>query len=61
MFVTVSLASGIEQVIDQNETLSLTKLISSPEVYLPLLGFFIIIILAFTLKQFFFKNEDKKY
>ena len=61
MFVTVSLASGIEQVLDQNETLSLTKLISSPEVYLPLLGFFIIIILAFTLKQFFFKNENKKY
>ena len=61
MFVTVSLASGIEQVIDKNETLSLTKMISSPEIYLPILGFFIILFLAFILKKLFFKNEHTKH
>ena len=55
MFVTVAIGSGIENVIDKNETLSLISVISSPEIYLPVIGFFIILIIAFLIKRFYFK------
>ena len=55
MFVTVAIGSGIENVIDKNESLSLISVISSPEIYLPIIGFFIILIIAFTIKRFYFK------
>ena len=54
MFVTVSIGSGIESVIDKNEKLSLISVISSPEIYLPVIGFFIILIIAFLIKRFYF-------
>ncbi len=56
MFVTVSLGSGIEQVIDKNEELSFTTVLVSPEIYLPLIGFFIILILALMIKKKFFNK-----
>ena len=56
MFVTVSIGSGIENVIDKNENLSLISVISSPEIYLPIIGFFIILIIAFIIKKFYFKQ-----
>ena len=55
MFVTVAIGSGIENVIDKNEKLSLISVISSPEIYLPIIGFFIILIIAFLIKRFYFK------
>ena len=61
MFVTVSLGSGIEEVIDKNADLSISKVISSPEIYLPLIGFFVILLISFLIKIFFFKtNEENK-
>ena len=56
MFVTVALGSGIENIIDKNEELSFLSVINSPEIYLPVLGFFIILILAFLIKKFYFKT-----
>ena len=56
MFVTVALGSGIENIIDKNEKLSIFSIVSSPEIYLPLEGFFILLILAFFIKKFYFKN-----
>ena len=56
MFVTVALGSGIENIIDKNEELSILSVINSPEIYLPVLGFFIILILAFLIKKFYFKT-----
>ena len=56
MFVTVSLGSGIESVLDKNQKLSFFNVINSPEIYLPLVGFFIILVLAFFIKKFYFKN-----
>ena len=56
MFVTVAIGSGIENVIDKNENLSLISVISSPEIYLPIIGFFIILIIAFSIKRFYFKQ-----
>ena len=54
-FVTVALGSGIEKIIDQNEELSFLPVVQSPEIYLPIIGFFIILICAFTIKKFYFK------
>ena len=56
MFVTVSLGSGIESVIDKNEELSIFSVITSPEIYLPIVGFFIILIAAFIIKKLYFKT-----
>ena len=56
MFVTVAIGSGIENVIDKNESLSLMSVISSPEIYLPIIGFFIILIIAFIIKKYYFKQ-----
>ena len=56
MFVTVALGSGIENIIDKNEELSILSVISSPEIYFPLFGFFIILILAFIIKKIYFKT-----
>ena len=56
MFVSVALGAGIESFIDQNEKLSFLALITSQDIYLPIIGFLIIIILTFILKKIFFKN-----
>lgn len=56
MFVTVSLGSGIESILGKNQELSILSVISSPEIYLPILGFFIILTIAFFIKKFYFKN-----
>ena len=55
-FVTVALGSGIEKIIDENAQLSFLPVIQSPEIYLPIIGFFIILIIAFLIKKFFFKS-----
>ena len=54
MFVTVALGSGIEQVIDQNTELNISNVILSPEIYIPIIGFFIILTIAFIIKKFYF-------
>jgi len=56
MFVTVALGSGIENIIDQNEKLSILNVVASPEIYLPIVGFFVLLISAFFIKKFYFKS-----
>ena len=55
-FVTVALGSGIEKIIDQNAELSFLPVIQSPEIYLPIIGFFILLLSAFFIKKVFFKT-----
>jgi len=55
MFVTVALGSGIEKVIDQNEKLSIFTVVSSPDIYLPIILFFLLLISAFIIKKIYFK------
>ena len=55
-FVTVALGSGIEKIIDQNAELSFLPVIQSPEIYLPIIGFFVLLLSAFFIKNFFFKT-----
>tara|TARA_B100000749_G_scaffold109976_1_gene84067 strand:+ start:9 stop:734 length:726 start_codon:yes stop_codon:yes gene_type:complete len=56
MFVTVALGSGIEKVIDQNVELSVSTVLFSPEIYIPIIAFFIILFIAFVIKKFYFKR-----
>ena len=56
MFVTVALGSGIEKVIDQNVELSISTVLFSPEIYIPIIAFFIILFIAFIIKKFYFKR-----
>ena len=56
MFVTVSIGSGIENVIDQNVKLSFASVIFSPEIYIPIVGFFILLFIGFAIKKFYFKD-----
>ncbi len=56
-FVWVSLGSGIEKIINQNlEAPSFTQLISSPDIYIPILGFLTLIILGIIIKNLFYKK-----
>mgnify|MGYP001446961065 CR=1 FL=1 len=56
MFVTVAIGSGLESVISKNEELSIFSVVNSPEIYLPIVGFFIILIIAFFIKKIYFKT-----
>ena len=58
MFVMVALGSGIENVIDENESLNFFDVLTAPNIYIPLIGFFIILISAIIIKKIFF-NTDK--
>ena len=55
MFITVSIGSGIESVIDKNAELTAISVFSSPEIYFPIIGFFTILLIAFFIKKFYFK------
>jgi uncharacterized membrane protein YdjX (TVP38/TMEM64 family) len=54
-FVTVALGSGIEKIIDQNIELNFWSVFLSPEIYLPIIGFLILFIVAFVVKKIYFK------
>tara|TARA_B100000287_G_scaffold139286_1_gene131229 strand:+ start:2644 stop:3363 length:720 start_codon:yes stop_codon:yes gene_type:complete len=57
IFVWTSLGSGIEKIIDQNLKLpTFIELIYSREIYLPILGFIIIMILGVVIKKIFYKS-----
>ena len=56
MFVTVSIGSGIETIIDQNEKLGFVNVIFSPEIYIPIVCFFILLIIGFVVKKLYFKD-----
>ena len=56
MFVTVAIGSGIERVIDQNAELSVLSVLTSPEIYIPIIGFAVILLSALGIKKFYFKD-----
>ena len=57
IFLMVSIGSGIEKIIDQNlEAPRIKDLIFSPDIYFPLVSFFLLIILTIILRKFFYKK-----
>ena len=57
MFLIVSLGSGLDKILQQSETVpSITDLIFSPEIYIPILGFIFIVLTTLIIRKFFYKN-----
>ena len=57
IFIVVSIGNGLEKVIDQNsEVPGLSEIIFSSEVYVPILAFFILVLLTILLRKLFYKS-----
>ena len=57
IFLAVSIGSGIEKLIDKNlEAPGFLKLILSSDIYIPLIGFFILVILSIMGRKIFYKK-----
>ena len=57
VFIWVSLGSGLEKIIDQNEEApNFTKLITSPDIYIPIVAFVILVIVTIIIRKFFYKK-----
>ena len=57
VFLVVSIGSGIEKFIDNNlEAPGFLELILSAEIYIPLVGFFILVLLSITCRKIFYKK-----
>tara|TARA_B100001564_G_scaffold335070_1_gene324139 strand:+ start:409 stop:1125 length:717 start_codon:yes stop_codon:yes gene_type:complete len=56
IFIINSLGEGINNIIQNNNSISLKNTIFNPEIYLPILGFFVILILSFYLKKKIFNS-----
>ena len=58
IFLTVSIGSGLEKIIDQNSEIpSIADIIFSPEIYIPILAFFGLVLITIFLKDFFIDNS----
>ena len=56
-FIIASLGSGIEKIIKNNSTVpSVFELLTSSEIYLPIFGFILLVLITLILKKFFYKN-----
>jgi uncharacterized membrane protein YdjX (TVP38/TMEM64 family) len=56
-FLVVSIGSGLEKIIEQNlEAPRIIDLIYSPDIYIPMLAFVVLIIITITAKKIFYKN-----
>jgi len=57
IFLAVSIGSGIEKVIDQNsEVPGIIDIIFSPDIYIPLLAFFVLIVISIIFRKKFYKS-----
>ena len=57
IFLVVSIGSGLEKIIDQNsEVPAITDIIFSPDIYIPILAFFGLILVSIFLRKVFYKN-----
>ena len=57
LFLVISIGSGLEEIIDQNlEAPSLFDLITSSSIYIPLIGFFVLILITIILRNIFYKR-----
>ena len=57
IFLAVSIGSGLEKVIDQNsETPTMSEIIFSPDIYIPILAFLTLILITIFLRKLFYKS-----
>ena len=56
IFIVSSIGSGLEKVIDQNIAApGITDIIFSPDIYIPISAFFVLIIVTIVLRKLFYK------
>ena len=57
VFLVVSIGSGLEKIIDQNSELpKISEIILSPEIYVPILAFFTLVLITIFFRKSFYKN-----
>ena len=57
IFLAVSIGSGLEKVIDQNSEIPrVTDIIFSPDIYIPISAFLVLVLLTIFLRKLFYKN-----
>ena len=57
IFLAVSIGSGLEKIIDQNSEIpSITDIMFSADIYVPILAFFGLILITIILRKLFYKN-----
>ena len=55
LFVGASLGAGLSKILEENSEIpSILELIFSPDIYLPILGIIILVIIGFLLKKNFY-------
>ena len=56
-FLITSIGSGLVKIIDKNsEVPGITEIIFSPDIYIPLIAFFSLILVTIFLRKIFYKN-----
>ena len=56
-FIMVSIGSGLEKIIDNNlNAPKISDLVTSPSIYLPIIAFFILLIITIFVRKTFYKN-----
>ena len=57
IFLICTIGSGLEKIIDKNlKAPSLMELIYTPDIYIPMVAFFCLVVVTIFLKQLFYKN-----
>ena len=57
IFLVVSIGSGLEKIIEQNlEAPSMVDLIYSPDIYIPVLAFAVLVVITIVARKIFYKN-----
>ena len=57
LFIVISIGSGLEKIVDQNiEPPSILSIITSPDIYIPLLAFFGLVLITIFIRRFFFQK-----
>ena len=57
LFLITSIGSGLEKIIDQNlKAPSINDLITSPSIYIPLIAFFVLLVITIFFRNLFYKN-----
>ena len=57
IFLAVSIGSGLEKIIDQNSDIpQIRDIIFSPDIYIPIIAFFILILITIIIRRSFYKN-----
>tara|TARA_Y100001970_G_C14245309_1_gene867751 strand:- start:3845 stop:4564 length:720 start_codon:yes stop_codon:yes gene_type:complete len=57
LFLVVSIGSGLEKIIDENlETPKMLDIIYSPDIYIPMIAFIVLVLITLVARKIFYKN-----